>query len=182
MSDNVNAFTEKFKRLLAKENRTTLIFIIGIISILLIFLSTFFEKDNEQSQETFSSFAISENTDDYKNKIEKELCEMLGNISGVGEVKVMVTISGTTEYEYAQELVKDNNEKSESYKNQYVLIDNNGKKEALIKKINKPTISGVAVVCNGGDDFKVKERIVRAVSTVLGISSNSVCVVPLKNY
>ncbi len=181
MKNNTDRIIDKLKGLFDKKNRLNLIFLIGIIGILLIFISTFFENDNEASQ-TSATVSIDKDTSDYKKQIEDELCRILSEISGVGEVKVMVTIEGTTEYEYAQELVKDSNDSSSSYKNQYVLIDNNGKKEALVKKINTPKISGVAVVCEGGDDVKVTERIIRTVSTVLDISSTGVCVAPLKDY
>lgn len=181
MKNNTDRIIDKLKGLFDKKNRLNLIFLIGIIGILLIFISTFFENDNEAYQ-TSATVSIDKDTSDYKKQIEDELCRILSEISGVGEVKVMVTIEGTTEYEYAQELVKDSNDSSSSYKNQYVLIDNNGKKEALVKKINTPKISGVAVVCEGGDDVKVTERIIRTVSTVLDISSTGVCVAPLKDY
>lgn len=183
MKGNINQFIEKIKKLFDKKNRTNLIFAIGIVGILLIFLSYIFErKSDDTSAQAMYDVSYSQSTDEYKSQIETELCQILSEISGVGEVKVMVTIGGTTEYEYAMELVKDSDDVSSSYKNQYVLIDNNGKKEALVKKVNTPQISGVAVVCEGGDDVKVSERIVRAVSTVLDISSTDVCVVPLKDY
>lgn len=182
MKNNINAFMEKLKTLFDPKNRTNLIFIIGIIGILLIFLSSIFEKKEDDTATTMASVDVSTDTDAYKEKIETDLCRMLSEISGVGEVKVMVTVGGTTEYEYAMELDKDSDENSSSYKNQYVLIDNNGKKEALVTKVNTPQISGVAVVCEGGDDVRVTERIVKAVSTVLDISSTNVCVVPLKDY
>ena len=60
--------------------------------------------------------------------------------------------------------------------NEIVITDNDGKKEALVRKIIKPQICGVVIVCEGGGDIKVNERVLKAVSTVLGISSSKICV------
>lgn len=180
--EKIKEISKKFlKWIFDKKNRVNMIFVIGIIGILLIFLSTIFEN-NDKTAKASTEVSFEFDTENYKKQTEEELCRILSQISGVGDVKVMVTIGGTTEYEYAMELVKDSDDVSSSYKNQYVLIENDGKKEALVKKINTPKISGVAVVCQGGDDIKVSERIVKTVSTVLDISSNDVCVVPLKDY
>ena len=65
---------------------------------------------------------------------------------------------------------------SDRYENEIVITDNDGKKEALVRKIIKPQICGVVSVCEGGGDIKVNERVLKAVSTVLGISSSKICV------
>ncbi len=61
-------------------------------------------------------------------------------------------------------------EQATGMKNEIVITDNDGKKEALVRKIIKPQICGVVIVCEGGGDIKVNERVLKAVSTVLGIS------------
>ena len=115
-----------------------------------------------------------------KKQIEKELKDVLSKVRGVGECEVMVTVEETTEYVYAENLTKstDNNgdRTSDRYENEIVITDNDGKKEALVRKIIKPQICGVVIVCEGGGDIKVNERVLKAVSTVLGISSSKICV------
>ena len=95
----------------------------------------------------------------------------------------MITIEGTTEYVYAEELSTDKNvtsdKTSESYENKIVVVENNGNKEALVRKIVKPQVSGVAIVCQGGDNLSVQERVYKAVSTVLNIPTSRICVAPL---
>ena len=56
------------------------------------------------------------------------------------------------------------------------MTEDNGKKEALVKKTLEPKISGAVVVCEGGDNIQISEKVIRAVSTALGISSSKVCV------
>jgi len=180
MKTKIKDIENKLKAFLDNDNRIKIVFVIGIIGILLIFLSGFIDNSEEKSESVMASAQIDTDTEKYINNTEQELVKLLELISGVGDAKVMVTVSGTTELEYAQELSRDSDDQSQSYKNQYVFVETNGKKEALVKKVNKPQISGVCVVCQGGEDIRVIEKVTRAVSTVLGISSNSICVMPLK--
>ena len=61
-----------------------------------------------------------------------------------------------------------------------MIIDNGSKKEALVKKIQTPEISGVVIVCEGGGKSKVCEKIYRAVSTALGIPTTKIYVAEMK--
>ena len=116
---------------------------------------------------------MSVNTNEYQKEIEEQLVNILQEINGVGRVKVMVTIEGSTEYVYAEEYntKNDNTEDktSQSYQNKYVIVDNGNTKEALVKKVLKPKVSGVIVVCEGGTSPIISEKIYQAVSAVLDI-------------
>ena len=100
----------------------------------------------------------------------------LETIEGVGKANVMLTLTSTEEYVYA-ETIKQGSDKSE---NDYVIIDKGSQKEALLKKINNPVISGVVIVCEGGDDPRICERIYKAVSTALDISTGKIYVAEMK--
>lgn len=104
---------------------------------------------------------------EYAEFLENELKDIISKIDGVGNVKVMVTVEGTVSYEYVADVTSSDN-KIES---DTVLLAN---KEALIKQIVNPKVSGVLVICDGGDSAVIKEKVTRAVSTVLDISSSKV--------
>ena len=182
MKINVNKVVSNIKNLLKGEKKIKVIVAIGMIGIALIFLSTLFEK-SDTKKEIVLTDVVSTDTSSYKKQLEKELTQILSKVSGVGEVKVMVTIEGTTEYVYAEELLTNKEENdsgiSESYENEIVIIENDGRKEALVKKIVKPQVSGVVIVCQGGDNIVVEEKIYQAVSTALNISTNRICVAAL---
>ncbi len=127
------------------------------------------EKFMEKSLETFD-------LNSYETELERSLEEILSRISGVGDVTVMLTVSGTSETVYAVD--SDTSASSDSVQNRssIIIIEKSDEKEALVSKIKKPEINGVAVICEGGDNAHVKEKIVNTVSTVLGISSSRVCV------
>ncbi|WP_294101430.1 stage III sporulation protein AG [uncultured Ruminococcus sp.] len=176
-----NKVEGKIKALKKLPAKTKLVIAVGILGILLIFLSEMFPANSKtDSKVTPTESTASDDTDSYKEQIEKELKNVLSQVRGVGECEVMVTVEGTTEYVYAENLTKstDNNgdRTSDRYENEIVMTDNDGKKEALVRKIIKPQICGVVIVCEGGGDIKVNERVLKAVSTALGISSSKICV------
>ena len=113
-------------------------------------------------------------------KIEAELKMLLEQIDGVGSCEVMVSVEGTTEYVYAENISRYTDEaddrKSDKLDEDIVIIENGSDKQALVRRVIRPQISGVVVVCEGGGDIRVNERVLKAVSTALNISSGRVCV------
>ena len=109
MKFNINK--EKLKNMFGGDKKTKLILAAGIIGILLIMLSEFIpnsDKSNDNVKQSEETGISSDDTDEYKNQIESELTEILSKINGVGECEVMVTVEGTTEYVYAENLSEYN--------------------------------------------------------------------------
>ena len=152
----------KIKALKKLPMKTKIVIAVGLAGILLIFVSEMFPAKNTAESKRFPRKALPLMTDSYKKQIEKELKDVLSQVRGVVECEVMVTVEGTTEYVYAENLTKstDNNgdRTSDRYENEIVITDTDGKKEALVRKIIKPQICGVVIVCEGGGDIKVNER------------------------
>ena len=178
----MNRYFEKLSGQLSEKlkgkNRTTIIVVIGIIGLLLLLFSEIIKTDDNKQKGKITELNV--NTDDYKNAVQQELVDILSRIDGVGDVKVMVTIEGSTEYVYAEEYntkQEDGDSKvSKDYQNKYVIVDKGNTKEALVKKILKPQITGVIVVCQGGGRPTVNEKIYEAVSAALNIPANRICV------
>ncbi|WP_124099119.1 stage III sporulation protein AG [Ruminococcus sp. Marseille-P6503] len=164
------------------DRRTKIILAAGLIGIALIFISEIVPGSPaaESEAEEISDDIVTEDSYQYKRQIESELIEMLSQIKGVGSVSAMVTIEGTTEYVYAEELDtatdKDGEQLSERYQNQIVMTEKDGEKKALVKQIIKPKIGGVVIVCDGGSNTSVNERVIKAVSTALNLPASKICV------
>ena len=177
---DIKEITDRAKQLISGPNRLKIIVIAGVCGILLIMLSELLPDSSDKDKITVSDNVVTDDTDAYKKQIESELSDIIGQIKGVGKLEVMVTIEGTTEYVYAEEVDTDNDtdgsKTSEKYQNKIVMNEKNGSKEALVKKIIKPQISGVIIVCQGGGDLSVKERIIKAAATALDLPSGRVCV------
>lgn len=94
------------------------------------------------------------NVTTYSTKIETDLEQVLSQISGVGKTKVLLSMENSVEYVY----LKDSTTKTKEV---------------------QPIIRGVLVVCDGGDDPVITERVTTAVTRALGISAAKVCVTKL---
>lgn len=171
----LKAFNEKMK----ENKKLTLIVILGLAGIVLITLSEFKTNKSTQTEETTSQ-STNYSDEDYSNKLEERLTDLLSDIENAGEVRVMITLKSTDENIYAVNKNIKNDEKSNSYSDSYVIIDNKNEKEGILLKRIEPQVQGVAVVCTGGDNPYVREQIISAVTTVLGIGSNNVSVSKMK--
>ena len=125
----------KIKALKKLPMKTKIVIAVGLAGILLIFVSEMFPAKNTAESKSIPTESVAtDDTDSYKKQIEKELKDVLSQVRGVGECEVMVTVEGTTEYVYAENLTKstDNNgdRTSDRYENEIVITDNDGKKEA----------------------------------------------------
>ena len=156
-----------------------IVIFLGIAGMILILFSELYESDEKKENKTISS-DFSSSYETYAQDMENRLKTMLEKIDGVGKAEVMVTVCGTEEYVYAQEEKVKNGEKDFSSESEYVIIGSSGDKQALLKKIISPEISGVAIICEGGDSNVVKERIYSTISAVFNISSNKIYVTKLK--
>lgn len=168
--------SDKLKELMKKPLFLKAAAAVGAVMIIIILFTDISDDDTkkrsseEKCQIGFASAEL------YEDETESRLKAILNEIEGVGKAEVLLTINSTEEYVYA-ETVKNGASQTE---NGYVIIDKGSEKEALVKKINNPSISGVVIVCEGGDDPKVCERLYKAVSTALNIPTSKIYVAEMK--
>lgn len=177
----VNKYIEDVKSKIRQNRKLFLIVVIGIVGMLMILISELFESENSVREDTAVSDDQIVTGDTYKEKTEKELLSIISKIDGIGATDLLVTVDGTTEYIYAEELDTSHDENGddqrEGYNNKIVIIDENGVQRPLIKKIIEPKVTGVLVVCSSGDRYEIINKVQKAVSTALNIPASSVCVV-----
>ncbi len=161
------------------RNPKTLV-ILGVIGILLIFFSSF--GTSEKKKET-ALITEGIDTEAYKEAIEADITEMVRSITGNKKVNVVVTLDSGIKYSYAdtrEEISSDKTEKESQslnteLKEGYITVkSDNGGEEALLVTTQMPEIRGVAVVCEGGDNAVINEKIMNAVTAALNITSKRV--------
>ena len=172
---------DNFKDFFKGDKKIKIIVIIGIIGILLLMLSELVPDTKKKTVQ-----ADSKNTGSYETTLEEKLTNIIGNISGAGKCKVMVTLENGIESVYAsEEKISDdsdtgsnsNTEKKYSSEKKYIVIKaSSGSEEALVVKEIQPKIRGVIVVCQGGEDPVVQQKIVEAVTSALDVSSSNVSI------
>lgn len=169
----------------------TVIVAIGLIGIVLILLSDLVKpKTSEEKQSDTQIKYVS--LDEYENRLEQGLAEIISSINGAGKTRVLLTMESTVEQVYAtnKNLSQDNstnmdNSNSSSDKDiqaetTYITVElSDGTEETVLVKEIQPKVRGVLVVCAGGDDSIVKGKIIDAVTKALDISSSKVSVAGL---
>lgn len=188
-----DGFTNKIKELFKEEKYKKLIIIAGLIGIALIFLSSFFtDKNSEQKSEQQQNITVTSQVSDYKSEIEQNLADIISTIEGAGTTKVMVTVESSAELIYATDQKTDiksskggsgdsaSNESDNSTQSSYITVKlSDGTEQAVLLKEVQPQIRGVLVVCSGGGDSVIHQRVLEAVTKALNISSAKVCVTKL---
>lgn len=170
---------EKIKNFknLPREKLIKISIIIGLIAIAGIFLSDSFSA--QKSKDSQSSAEVIDR-DEYETNIEKRLEQILSEIEGIGNCKVMVTLESSAQNVYTsdRESSANNANDSSSYSDssKHVILDDNGQ-QALLEKEIEPFVRGVIVVCGGADNINVKQSVIDCVSAGLGISSANISVV-----
>ncbi len=145
---------------------------VAILCVLLLLTLKTPKSRDEPEQENIPKSAASE-VQDYRKELEARLEDILSEIRGAGEVSVMITLSGSEETVYAEDLSESDGKRS----SETVIA---GSQQALIRKKDNPKILGVLIVCTGGGRPQVKEKVVNAASTVLDIPTGKVYVTESK--
>lgn len=168
-------YTEKIK------NPKTLV-IIGIAGILLIFLSGLGGEDNT-AEATSLDMGIS--SEEYQEKLETDVKEIVEEITGNRNVTVVVTLESGMRYKYADvtegsstDKSEDNNvSKSSESKQGYITVKTaDGGEQALLVTTQMPEVRGVAIVCVGGDNQAIAQKIENTVTAALNITSKRVSI------
>lgn len=166
--DRLN-LTEKAKELFDKYKFVLAVLGIGVLLMLLP------DNDKVQSQPPPS--------DQMPPSISRaeELESILGQMSGVGKIKVLLTESDGAQTIYQTDEDRTQSADSESVRAQTVIVTNSGREEVgLIRSVTPPVYLGAIIVCQGGDSPSVKLAIVQAVSNVTGIPSDRITVLKMK--
>lgn len=176
--------------------------VLALIGVLLLILAVPTERQSSQNalptEETETKVtALEEETDSeqtYAEEMEEKLQQILADMEGVGEVKVMITVEDTGEK------VVEKDEKStvstttesdgdggtrtvtegeETQETRYVELS--GEQYPYIKKEKLPTVTGVVVVAEGAGNPTVVSNISKAVEALFPVEAHKIMVVKMSS-
>jgi len=133
--------------LLKNEKAVKIIVFIGLALVALIFISDFFSGTSDKKQAVQPEPSFEE----YEKRLEKKLADAVAEIEGVGKLTVIVTLDSLSENVYSD-------------------------KGQAVKTVITPKVRGAAIICEGGGNIIVKQKVVELTSKVLGISTARICV------
>jgi len=163
--------------------------ILGVIII--IVASSFFSEDKNTGNGGASQQTVAPVPDplpDEIQELEGRLEQILSEIEGAGNVKVMITVVSDGEVVHAYNNIEESNlqeEKSSAgilrttdeirREQEMVFMDSDsGKRVPVISKRIGPEIKGVVVVADGAGSGVVRQNITGAVEALLGIPSHRI--------
>lgn len=147
---------------------------IGLVGILLIALPEILPSRNKGEES--SSVTVEETQIEWA--LEQRITDLLRQVKGVGACRVMVTLESGTRLVYAADSVASTGaDGATSFSEQYLTVDTDRGPVGLPLTRIQPVVKGVAVVCDGGADSRVRQQVIQLVATAFHISERRVCVV-----
>lgn len=180
----------RISELLTRDTARKAILALGLLGMALILLSQFLPARRAQQQPDSQTAQFT--SAEYAADLENRLSDLIRNMQGVGSASVMVTLESGAETIYAQQEKRNTDQtseggaaeaaktfKKENVEQSYILIENNGNKQALVKTQLQPRVQGVVVACQGADNPLVEQSVIHVVTTALNIPTTRVCVVKI---
>ena len=151
-----------------KENGRLRLYLLlgcGVLGILLIL----FGSSTKTAEKTSAETPYSTSTDElviYQDYLEKRIKTLCESVSGVRNVTVVVTLSGSFESVYATEWSDGQEE--------YVILGSGSSASPIYLSRSAPEIAGIGIVCSGGANDNVKRELLSLLSATFHISSNRI--------
>ena len=177
---------EIIKKYVSRIRSPKVLITVGLIGIALIFISSLGTNEKRIQNKESDEFSAEE----YCNELEQEIEKLVNEITGSKSGSVMITLDSGVRYSYADTREENSTEKNENeeissqeqLKSGYITVKNaDGSEQALLVTAEMPSIRGVAIVCNGGDNEIIRQKIENAVTAALNITSKRVYICGRKN-
>ena len=149
-----------------------------------------FSKESDVTSEEASEQIALDAMEQYNKKIEKELCELLRKVDGVGDVQVMITLASSEERvtlqndsattESTGEDGTGSKRQKESATTESVLVRKDGQDTPYLVQILTPEIEGVVVVASGADSGQTDTEIIAAVQALFPVQAHKIRVMKMK--
>ncbi len=161
---------QKAMNFIIKYKYVTIILLIGLIFMLV--------PTRKVNSEDIKKETIQERDE---LQINAQLEEILSQIVGAGEVRVLLTVATGEELVYqTDDKLSQAEESSNTQIDTVTITDSDRNEKGLIKQTIAPIYRGAVVVCQGADSAKVRLAIVEAVAKVTGLSSDRISVLRMK--
>ena len=186
---------DKLKNMFKGKKKTENLVVLIVILIVTVVAINYIWSDKKDTDGSSNKDSVKKsteivqvNSDISQDDLELKLENILKKISGVGNVKVMLTYSESSILKpiYNEDSSISNTNETDSSggtrtvtetdsKKEVVYKDNNdGSKEPLTQSISSPKIEGAIVVAVGAEDVNVKASIVQAVEAATGLATHKI--------
>lgn len=129
----------------------------------------------------------------YAKRQEEATEDILSQVSGIGKVKVMLTLASseekvplqdddTTEEDSKEEDSGGGNRDTSRYetKKESILVQKDGEDSPYVVQIYSPSVEGVVVVAQGADSAKIQKEIIEAIQALFPIEAHKIKVMKME--
>lgn len=172
--ERVNELPKKILAGLKKYKYAVLVLLLGIALMLLPFGKKEETTETEVQVETLSDEA-------YAQALEQRLEDMLCQVSGAGQVRVMLTLQTGSRTEYQTDTqISDSETQSQEERKTVILSEGSAYDKAAVSAVQYPHFQGALILCQGADQSTVRLSLVNAVAALTGLSSGQITVIKMK--
>jgi len=171
------------------ENLVVFIILLIVTVVMINYIWNGKEKEKTQKQNLVGAKTLAEEPEKSQvdDDMESKLENILSKIKGVGEIKVAVMYSKTSEIvpmynedssEKLTEEIDSNggNRRVEetTVKKDIIYEENSGVKSPITQSIISPTIEGAIITAKGAGDAQIKANIIQAVEAATGLATHRI--------
>lgn len=172
--ERVNELPKKILAGLKKYKYAVLILLLGIALMLLPFGKKEEAPEAEVQEDTLTDEA-------YAQALEQRLEDMLCQVSGAGQVRVMLTLQTGSRTEYQTDTqISDSETQSQEERKTVILSEGSAYDKAAVSAVQYPRFQGALILCQGADQSTVRLSLVNAVAALTGLSSGQITVIKMK--
>lgn len=166
----IKAIQSKITMLFHKYKYAVIILLIGVL-LMLFPANVFDHKTDRQDTEKVVQ----------TESVQTQLEDILSNVYGAGEVRVMLKeLSGEETIYQTNEDLSISENATDTKTDVITVTDQNRNEHGLVKQVNPPKYLGAIVLCQGGDDPSVRLAITDAVSKITGLGADKIAVLKMK--
>lgn len=175
---------EFFKEIKLPKLKKTDWIALALTGAILLIIALPQKKENEVTKaeeivrEEVAPIGSNSQQESYVSYLENRLEEVLGQMEGVGKVKVMITVSDTGETVVEKDIRTTID--SETQEETVFVEDNTGSYPYVGKKI-MPSIEGIVVVAEGGGNATVAANISNAAMALFPVEAHKIIVVKMSS-
>lgn len=176
---------EFFKKLFEKKDSRVFVNLFTALAVGagLILAGNFLEGEQKKSEIAAPAEAEEKETEkeDYVDRTERELEEILKSVEGVGRIKVMLSIKDEGEESLAEDVSLEKGSggaSGEFEKEDHKILLTEEDLPYIISR-SAPKIEGVLISCDGGGSVEVKSSLVGACTALFGIEANKIQVLKM---
>lgn len=181
-----------------KKKIENLVFLVVILIITVVAINVIWNgnsKKNKQEENNQNSKQLAQNINNIaieassstSKELEKNLETILSKIQGVGEVKVFINYSESSEIipMYNETSKNSNTEETDTQggvrkiqeqdsQKEIIYKEENGEKMPITKKVVEPKVQGAIITAKGASDVNIKTSIIQAVEAVTGLATHKI--------